>query len=378
VKAAYNAAIAWYVMSIAHFITVITAPLGAQVSHHIGIINTMRVYCVLFSGWAIIRLIAREPMRSLIPMILIIYTGHGFKMMEAYVTHTSSKNNGGWSFGLFQAIAGVWILWATLLYPIMKDAIFPSVPLMTLGSMIILFLITFFVKADIWVIDPQIPPMKRWWMYCKEALIQPIQKGFHFIKKNRRYPIFYLWYAVFRGFLYTALLFLIPLHLMEVKNWSFVEWLPLGIYELLVIVFGWVIWVLADKINRRTFNTIWWWLIIAWCIGMIWWNDTLWLIVLWCVAWMGRNIMYSASTHVLAKHNIDRREDPDFTAFQRSLLKIGSVGAPLILGPIYQWWWFTAWITTLSILMSVVWVTMILRTWKLPKFEEWKAPSIVR
>jgi hypothetical protein len=42
-------------------------------------------------------------------MCLAIYTGHGFKMLEAYVTHVSEKNNGGKNFGMFQAIAGIGI-----------------------------------------------------------------------------------------------------------------------------------------------------------------------------------------------------------------------------------------------------------------------------
>ncbi len=376
VKAAYNASIAWYVMSLAHFITVITAPVGARVSHHIGIINTMRVYCWLFSAWAIVWLFAKDPTRALIPMILFIYTWHGFKMMEAYVTHTSTKKDGGQSFWRFQSIAGVWILWATLIYPTIRWDIFPIVPIMTIWAMLCLFIITFFIKQDTWVIDNEETPKKVGHQYLKNAFIVPIQKWFHFTKVNHRYPIFYLWYAFFRWFVYTSLLFLIPLHLMDVKSGGFIEWLPLGIYELLVIVFGWVIWVLADKIDWRAFNIIWWWLIICGFIGMIFWNDTWWLIILWFVTWMWRNIMYSASTHVLAKHNIDRKEDPDFTAFQRSLLKVWSVSAPLILWPIYQWWWFTAWITTLSILMCFVWVTMIIRTWKLPKFEEWKVKVV--
>lgn len=296
--------------------------------------------------------------------------------MEAYVTHTSTKKDGGQSFWRFQSIAGVWILWATLIYPVIRWDIFPIVPIITLWAMLCLFVITFFIKQDTWVIDTEEKPKKVGHQYLKNAFIVPIQKWFHFIKTNHRYPIFYLWYAFFRWFVYTSLLFLIPLHLMDVKSGGFIEWLPLGIYELVVILFGWAIWILADKIDWRAFNMIWWSLIICWFIGMIFWNDTRWLIILWFVTWMWRNIMYSASTHVLAKHNIDRKEDPDFTAFQRSLLKVWSVSAPLILWPIYQWWWFTAWITTLSILMCFVWVTMIIRTWKLPKFEEWKVKVV--
>jgi MFS family permease len=372
VKAAANASIAWYVMSASHFITVITAPLGAWVSHRIGIINTMRVYCWLFTLGALIWLAAKEPLRTLIPMILFIYTGHGFKMMESYVTHTSTKSDGGQSFWWFQSIAGVGILWATLLYPVIRTDIYPLVPLLTIWAMLILFIITFFIKQDTGVID-KTAPKKIGHQYLKNAFILPIQKGIHFIKTNHWYPIFYLWYAFFRWFVYTSLLFLIPLHLMDVKSGWFIEWLPLGIYELIVILFWWLIGILADKIDRRAFNILWWSLIIAGFIGMIFWNDTRWLITLGFVAWMGRNIMYSASTHVLAKHNIDRKEDPDFTAFQRSLLKVWSVIAPLILWPIYQRWWFTAWITTLSVLMCIVGVTMIARTIKLPKFSNRKA-----
>ncbi len=72
-------------------------------------------------------------------------------------------------------------------------------------------------------------------------------------------------------------------------------------------------------------------------LGMIWRNNTMGLIILGFIAGMGRNIMYSASTHVLEEKDIDHKEDTDFTALERSVLKIGSVIAPLILGPVYQW-----------------------------------------
>jgi hypothetical protein len=41
--------------------------------------------------------------------------------------------------------------------------------------------------------------------------------------------------------------------------------------------------------------------------------------------------MYAASTHILEEKDIDHKEDTDFTALERSILKIGSVIAPLIL-----------------------------------------------
>lgn len=48
-KAAFNASIAGYIMSLCHSVTVLTAPIAAYVTHRIGIINTMRVYCLWFT-----------------------------------------------------------------------------------------------------------------------------------------------------------------------------------------------------------------------------------------------------------------------------------------------------------------------------------------
>lgn len=372
VKTYFNASIAGYVMSFCHLITVLTAPLASRVAHRIGIINTMRVYCGLFTVGALIWLSAETPVWSLLPMVIFIYSGHGFKMMEAYVTHTSSKQDWGKSFGIFQAIAWVGILWATVLYPQIKDIVYPLVPLMTIAAMACLFVITFFIPHDTGVIDPT-ETKRMGHQYLKNAFIKPLQKGLHFIKTNHWYPIFYLGYAFFRWFVYTALLFLIPLHLMEVKSGSFIDGLPIGIYELMVIVFWWICGYRADSIDRRKLNILWRAMIIIWFIGMIFWNDTMGLIVLWFITGMWRNIMYAASTHTLEAHNIDRKEDTDYTAFERSVLKVGSVVAPLILWPVYQWWWFTAGITTLSVIMCIVGITMIAWTYKLPKFSTRKS-----
>jgi hypothetical protein len=279
----------------------------------------------------------------------------------------SAKNDGWKSFWWFQSIAWIWIFWATFLYPYLKHIVFPTVPLITIVAMVLLLFITHFVKHDKWVIeDYKASTKKVWHMYLYDAFIMPLVRWWNFIKVNRGYPLFYVWYAFFRWFVYTALLFLIPLYLIDVKNWGFLAWLPLGIYELVVIFFGWIVWVFADKINRRYYTISGRLLIIIAFVCMIFWNDMLSLVIFWFIAWMWRNIMYSASTHILEKHNIDRKEDPDFTAFQRTILKVWSVLAPLMLGPLFHWWWFHVSLALLSYVVVLMWIIMIWLTFKIP------------
>lgn len=141
---------------------------------------------------------------------------------------------------------------------------------------------------------------------------------------------------------------------MDVKSGNFIDGLPIGIYELLVIFFGGICGYFADKLDWKKYNILGWTLIVIGFLCMIWWNDTTGLIVLGFVAGMGRNIMYSASTHILEAKDIDHKEDTDFTALERSVLKLGSVIAPLILGPVYQYGGFQLGIIVLSVLMAGV------------------------
>jgi predicted MFS family arabinose efflux permease len=285
-------------------------------------------------------------------------------MLEAYVTHTSDKNSGGKNFGIFQAIAGVGIFWATMIYPMIKSVVYPIVPLATIGAMAVLFLCTFFVTPD--TLHHQEHPKKSI-NQIYAALFETLKKWWHFVKVNQYYPVFYMSYAFFRWFVYTALLFLIPLHLMNVKSGNVIDGLPIGIYELLVIFFGWICGYFADKVDRRTYNILGWGLIVLGFLGMIRWHDTTGLVILGFIAGMGRNIMYAASTHILEEKDIDHKEDTDFTALERSILKVGSVIAPLILGPVYQYGGFQMGIIVLSILMAGVGGIMIYHTRRFSK-----------
>jgi predicted MFS family arabinose efflux permease len=368
VKTHFNASIAWYVMSFCHVVTTLTAPLAARVAHRIGIINTMRVYCCLFIMWALLWLLVQNPVWTLLPIVILIYSGHWFKMMEAYVTHNTQKHDWGKAFGIFQAIAWIGIFSATIVYPVIKNEIFPLVPLMTIAAMLFLFIITFFVEPDTWVVEPTSTPKDHFLHLLQESFLSPFRRWISFIFALQWFPIFYIGYAFFRWFVYTALLFIIPLLLMDVKSGSLIDWLPIGIYELMVILFGWWCGHLADKIYWKKFNILWRWLIIVGFIGMIFWHNTLWLIILGFLTWMWRNIMYSASTHVLERHNKDRKDDTDFNALERSVLKIWSVVAPLILWPVYQRWWFNYSIIVLSVIICIVGITMIAWTIRLPKF----------
>jgi MFS family permease len=280
-------------------------------------------------------------------------------MLEAYVTHVSEKKSGGKNFGIFQAIAGVGIFWATIIYPVIKGMIYPLVPLLTIGAMAILFVLTYFVPKDSLHLQEK-PQQTVSGIYA--ALFLTLQKGRHFVKVNSYYPLFYIGYTFFRGFIYAALLFLIPLHLMSVKSGNFIDGLPIGIYELLVIFFWWICGYFADKVDWKRYNIIGWGLIVAGFLGMIWWHDTMGMIVLGAIAGMGRNVMYAASTHILAEKDIDHKEDADFTALERSVLKIGSVIAPLMLGPIYQWWGFQMGIIIVSSFMALIGIFMISMT----------------
>jgi MFS family permease len=292
--------------------------------------------------------------------LLFTFLGYWLNSTQTYILQITPKKAWGLLFGIAESIIAIGTLIATFLIPWFEQQSLMYAWILLVFLMIVRYIWTYFLAS------PKIK-IERENIWKKELfnLLHHIKKWWHFIKFNKFYPLFHIITMFFEGVFYASVWFLFPLFIASAAENLF-GWLSLGIYEIITIFFGWFFGWMADKYNWKKVYIIWW-ILVMFGVSFFFINvsNVMFLIIIgWAIIWIGNNMVFGASSHILEKTDSDHREDWSFIALQKIVNGLWCIIMPVIMWFIINKYSISVWLKTLSIIIIFLWVFSILFLFK--------------
>ena len=266
----------------------------------------------------------------------------------------SRRNEGGFIFGIAENLYAFANFIAALAIPFfIVTSMHRSAALVMLVTSFFSCLVTLKLPND----------KKRSFNFLKKrrtprGIAEAMRAGWHFVRKNKFYPLLTLGGATFEGIFYGTIWFVIPLQIAS-RTPSLIGGLELGIYEIMTVALAGYSGYLADRYDWRTIHTVGWVMAMVGTFALIFSPAVWWLVMIGGIIAIGNNFFAFAASHALEAHDIDHREDGSFIGIRNFATDIGYAIGPIIAGVLYAFYGFAASLSFAVIATSILGCAMI-------------------
>ena len=249
-----------------------------------------------------------------------------FFIMEPFLLRNINPKKSGFFFGLSQEVVAAAHFLGLLAFPFFLRE----------GNEIFLPLFSVFFAAVSFFFLREVAEKKNLWQphfkWISFDFLRVCRAGLHFVRKNHQYPEFCIGSALFHGFFYGAIWFLLPLHLAHLVAGGGLE---IKIYEVATLLCALGCGLAADRFDWRRIEKYAWggMLLCVWILPF--WHSSSGLILLGFFIGLANNFFFSASNAVLTRFDRDHAEDGGFSEFSKILSTGGRLVSTMVCGVLY-------------------------------------------
>jgi len=311
---------------------IFTDALGGNLADSLGAKRTIQLGMVCFFLGLIGFAIAGYNIVGLSIFALFYFATTSLRVTSTYVMRTIGADEGGAIFGLRDSFVGLMSFVATLTFGFFLDeSRLLLIFWVAAGLAAANLLATFFARDDLECEQAE----KFAWKKVLNPL-STVRHGMHFIRENEYYPLLLVFYEAFNSAFYAGVWFLFPLYFASMEDGSFIDGLPLGIYEIVTVVLSGVVGVIADRrgwFSLGFFGSIL--LVVSLLLLPIFGENFWWLVAVGGVITVWDVTICGAFNHVVEEHDVDHAEDGSFQAFRSMFSNIFFTFVPITIGWVY-------------------------------------------